>query len=278
MNALRPASVRAAFAQAGLVPVDARALMCHVLGVDRAWLAAHDRDPLPAGPADAFFALAKRRRDGEPIAYLVGRREFWGLELDVNPSVLIPRPETETVVEVALSRIEQGAPLHVLDLGTGSGAIALAIAHARPNARMLATDQSEAALEVARSNASRLKLHNVAFIRSDWYAGLPEQRFHVIASNPPYVAAGDPHLRDGDLRFEPPSALTPGPDGLRALKAIVLGAPQRMEPGGSLIVEHGHDQSAAVLGLFASAGLEAIVAVRDLAGMARVAAGRKPRA
>jgi release factor glutamine methyltransferase len=271
-------TIGAALAQAGLVPVDARVLMAHVLGVDRAWLVAHDRDRLDRAQADVFFALAKRRRDGEPVAYLTGHREFRGLDLNVTPAVLIPRPETETLVEAALERLPAGRPLRVLDLGTGSGAIALAIAHERPLATLTATDVSPEALEVARANAQRLSIGNVAFVRSDWYAGLPAGRFHLIASNPPYVAPGDPHLREGDLRFEPRIALSPGQDGLAALKAIVFGAPGRLEPGGDLVVEHGYDQSDVVRGLFRTAGFGDIVALRDLAGIPRVVAGRFPAA
>lgn len=267
-----PLTIAAALAQSGLVPVDARALLLHVLGVDRAWLVAHDRDALPREHADTFFALAKRRRDGEPVAYLVGHREFWGLDLVVTPAVLIPRPETETLVEAALARLPAARPARVLDLGTGSGAIALAIAHERPMAEVVATDVSGEALSVARENARRLHIGNAAFIASDWYAALPPDAFDLIVSNPPYVDRSDPHLGEGDLRFEPRLALTPG-DGLVALKAVIFGARERLAPRGALVVEHGHDQSAAVRGLFATAGFDAVVALRDLAGIERVVAG-----
>ena len=205
-----PLTVRAALAQSGLVPVDAQVLLAHVLGVNRAWLIAHAADALDATGAAAFMALAKRRRDGEPVAYLTGTREFWGLALAVTPAVLIPRPETETLVELALARLPADRPIAVLDLGTGSGALALAIAHERPHARVTATDVSPDALAVAEGNARRLGLGNVAFLRSDWYAAVPVGPFDAIVSNPPYVAAGDPHLADGDLRFEPAEALSPG--------------------------------------------------------------------
>ena len=209
-----PATVRAALAQSGLVPVDAQVLLAHALGVNRAWLIAHAADPLPAASAAAFLALAKRRRDGEPVAYLTGIREFWGLPLAVTPAVLIPRPETETLVELALARLPPDRPVSVLDLGTGSGAVALAIARERPRARVVATDVSPDALAVARDNARRLGIANVAFLRSDWYEALPaESRFDAVVSNPPYVRAGDPHLGEGDLRFEPAAALSPGGDG-----------------------------------------------------------------
>ena len=260
------------------MPVDAQVLLAHVLGVGRAWLIAHATDPLPRDRADAFFALAKRRREGEPVAYLTGRREFHGLDLDVSPAVLVPRPETETLVECALERLPAGRPLAVVDLGTGSGAIALAIASERPRARVLATDVSHEALAVARGNATRLGLVNVTFTQGDWYGALPADAgpFDLVAANPPYIAAGDSHLDDGDLRFEPTRALTPGGDGLDALRAIVAGAPARLLAGGWLVVEHGYDQSDTVRTLFAEAGFEAIEVRRDLAGIPRTVAGRKP--
>jgi release factor glutamine methyltransferase len=267
-------TVAAAIAQSGLVPVDARVLMMHVLAVDRAWLVAHDRDFLAAAQADAFFALAKRRREGEPVAYLTGRREFHGLDLVVTPAVLIPRPETETLVEVVLAFLPPDAPAAVLDLGTGSGAIALAIAKARPRAEVTAVDRSRDALDVARANASRLSIANVTFIDSDWYASVSGAPFDAIVSNPPYVAPGDPHLLQGDVRHEPRAALVPPLDGLSALRSIVAGAPSRLRPGGLLAVEHGHDQGEAVRRLFEAAGLVSIVSRRDLAGVDRVVAGR----
>jgi release factor glutamine methyltransferase len=275
-------TVHAALAQSGLVPIDAQVLLAHVLGKGRAWLAAHGDDPLPRAEADAFLALARRRRAGEPVGYLTGVREFWGLPLAVTPAVLLPRPETEVVVEIALARLAPGAATRVLDLGTGSGAIALAIARERPQARVLATDVSAAALAVARDNAQRLAIANVEFLESDWYASVPAAwhggRFDVIASNPPYVVAGDPHLAVGDLRFEPAAALSPGGDGLAALRPIVAGAAARLVPGGALVVEHGHDQADAVRALFAAAGFADVASSRDLAGIPRAVAGRRPPA
>jgi len=270
-------TVRRALAQAGLVPLDAQVLLAHALARDRAWLVAHATDPLDRGALDRFFALAKRRRDGVPVAYLTGRREFHGLDLQVDPAVLIPRPETETVVDAALMRLPADRPLRVLDLGTGSGAIALALAHALPQAELLAVDASAAALAVARANAARLALANVRFAQGDWYVGLPEgARFDAIVSNPPYVAEHDPHLAQGDVRFEPVTALTAGLDGLAALRRIVAGACGHLAPGGWLIVEHGYDQADAVRALLEGAGFAALASLRDLAGIPRVGVGRGP--
>jgi release factor glutamine methyltransferase len=268
-------TVSAAIAQSGLVPLDAQVLLAHALQRDRAWLAAHCKDPLSRDQADVFFALAKRRRDGEPVAYLTGAREFWGLPLEVTRAVLIPRPETETLVEVALERLPDDRALRILDLGTGSGAVAVAIARERPLARVVAVDIDEPALAVARSNAQRLHLQNVEFLHSDWFASLPpDARFEAIVSNPPYVASADPHLADGDVRFEPRAALVSGSDGLAALRTIVAGAPSRLVGGGVLAVEHGYDQAERVRRLFEQAGFGDLRCARDLAGIARVASGR----
>jgi len=272
-------SIRQALAQSGLVPVDAQVLLAYVLANTRAWLAAHPEESLTPDEAARFFSLARRRRNGEPIAYLTGTREFWGLSLLVTPNVLIPRPETETLVERALIRIPADRESNVLDLGTGSGAVALALARERPQARIVATDVSEAALRVADANARRLGIYNVEFVRSDWYSGLalPPDRpaFDVIVSNPPYIAATDPHLGEGDLRYEPMPSLTPGGDGLSALVTIVAGAPARLDPDGWLLVEHGYDQQDAVRALFESAGFADLESTRDLAGIVRVCAGRR---
>jgi release factor glutamine methyltransferase len=271
-------TISAALAQSGLVPLDAQVLLAHVLAKDRAWLVAHADDPLAGVDAAAFAALVQRRLHGEPVAYLTGIREFWGLPLAISPAVLIPRPETETLVEAALARLPAEREMRVLDLGTGSGAIALAIAHERPWARVLATDASADALAIARENARRLGIGNVQFAQADWYADLPaawrDLRFDLIASNPPYVAAGDPHLDEGDLRFEPDVALASGSDGLAALRTIVAGARLWLAPGGAIVVEHGYDQADRVRELLATAGFVEIAAIRDLAGIPRVAAGR----
>jgi release factor glutamine methyltransferase len=271
-------SIARALAQSGLVPLDAQVVLAHVLAKDRAWLVAHADEPLTRDQEAAFFALARRRRDGEPVAYLTGVREFWGMLLGVSPAVLIPRPETESLVELALSRLPIDRDLRVLDLGAGSGAIALALAHERPRAKLLATDVSIEALAVAHDNARRLGIDNVEFARSDWFADLPgewrDTTFDLIASNPPYVAMNDPHLAEGDVRFEPAAALASGADGLAGIRQIVAGARAHLAAGGTLAVEHGYDQSERVRELFSAAGFAEIVVARDLAGIPRVVAGR----
>lgn len=267
--------VREALAQCGLVPVDAQVLLAHAVARDRSWIAAHRDDELEKAHADAFFALAGRRRDGEPVAYLTGVKEFWGLPLRVTSAVLVPRPETETLVELALEWIARDAEVRVLDLATGSGAVALAIAHERPRTQVVATDVSGAALAVARDNAARLRLSNVTFVESDWWSAV-EGRFDAIVSNPPYVAPGDPHLGEGDLRFEPRGALVPPGDALSALRAIAMGAPRFLAAHGALAVEHGYDQSEAVRSVLREAGFEAITVRRDLAGIPRIVGGRLP--
>jgi release factor glutamine methyltransferase len=269
-------TVGEAVARSGLVRLDAQVLLAHALGVDRAWLVAHASERCPAKRCAAFAELAARRRAGEPVAYLTGVREFWGLPLAVDARVLIPRPETETLVEQALAVLPADREALVLDLGTGSGAIALAIAHARPRAVVVASDNSGDALACACGNAERLKLANVRLLQSDWYDALPSQRtgFDLIASNPPYVAVGDPHLGEGDVRFEPMAALRAGADGLDALRIVVRGAPSRLVPGGTLVVEHGFDQAAAVRALMVEVGFADVGTARDLAGRERVTRGR----
>lgn len=264
-------------ARARLDGDDVLPLMAHVLGRGTAWLYAHGGDPVDPGAAAAFRALVARRSAGEPVAYLTGRRGFWTLDLAVTPDTLVPRPETELLVEMALARLEDDA-VDVADLGTGSGAIALAIASERPRARVVATDRSEAALAVARGNASGAGLANVAFAAGDWWAPLAGRRFHLVASNPPYIAEGDPHLARGDLRFEPPAALASGHDGLDAIRAIVAGAPAHLHPGGWLLLEHGLDQGAPVRALLSAAGFVGVETARDLEGRDRVTIGRWPGA
>jgi release factor glutamine methyltransferase len=255
-------------------PREVELLLSHALGHDRAWLYAHADDPLVAADAVQFHALLLRRATGEPVAYIVGRREFWSLDFAVTPDVLIPRPETELLVELALRRIAQNTQVEIADLGTGSGAIALALAHERPRARVTATDASVAALTVARGNAQRLGFGNVEFAQGDWCAALADRKFDLIVSNPPYIAATDAHLGRGDLRFEPRAALTSGADGLDAIRAIVRAAPAHLQPGGWLLLEHGHDQGAGVRALLEKSGFVEVSTERDLEGRERVSGGR----
>lgn len=261
----------------GLDRLDAQLLLGHVLGQPRAWLIAHDGDMLPPDAAIAYDVLCGRRAAGEPVAYLVGEREFHGLTLTVNPAVLVPRPDTETLVDWALELLagalaDRPAP-QVVDLGTGSGAIALAVKHRHPGAVASAVDLSEAALAVAQANARRLGLA-VDFHAGAWFAPLAGRRFDLVLSNPPYIAGEDPHL--AALQHEPALALTPGGDGLDAIRAIVGEAPAHLHPGGWLLLEHGWDQAEAVASLLRAAGFEAISSRRDLAAQPRCTGGRWP--
>ena len=266
-------TVSAALALSGLVPFEAKLLLAHVIDRDRAWLAAHGDVPLTREQVLAFDALARQRRDGEPIAYLTGRREFFGLDLEITRDVLIPRPETELLVELALSWLPKEDSSRVLDLGSGSGAVALAVAAHRPRSAVVGADVSAAAVALARRNAERLGIANATFIESDWFTRVPAEHFAVIVANPPYVAEADEHLGQGDLRFEPASALASGGDGLDAIRAIVAVAPRYLPPGAALALEHGHDQAAAVQSLLRAAGLRAVASARDLAGIQRVSYG-----
>lgn len=258
--------------QAHIDPMEARILLSHALGYSRVQLVTRSKDALTPQQVAAASALLERRRQGEPVAYLTGEREFFGLSLGVTPAVLIPRHDTELLVELALARLPQQG--RMLDLGTGSGAIAVAVAHERRDASLHATDASEAALEVARGNAAR---HGVAveFSLSDWLAGVTG-RFDVIVSNPPYIPAGDPHLSQGDLRFEPRSALTDEAGGLTDIAAIIAGAPAHLQAGGCLLLEHGYDQAAAVRSLLAESGWQQVQSWRDLAGIERVSGAIRP--
>lgn len=265
---MRVADALARAREAGVARLDAQLLLAHHLKRDRAWLLAHDDAPL-GDARPAFEADLARRAAGVPLAYLVGEREFRGLPLAVSPAVLVPRPETEGLVEWAL---ELAAPdATVVDLGTGSGAIALAFAHARPRARVAATDASADALAVARGNAQRLGVA-VEFLHGDWWQPLAGRRFELVLSNPPYIAGDDPHL--AALAHEPRAALTPEGDGLAALRAIVAGAPAHLAPGGWLLLEHGFDQAPAVHALLAAAGFGALATRLDLAGLPRCTGGR----
>ena len=251
---------------------DAEWLLAHVLGRPRSWLFAFGDARVDADGAARFEALVRRREAGEPVAYLTGRRGFWTFELAVSPATLVPRPETERLVELALQRLPADRLLRIADLGTGSGAIALALASERPLARVVATDASAVALELARANAQGLGLANVEFRQGDWFGCLQGERFDLVASNPPYVEAGDPHL--DDLRHEPVAALASGVDGLDAIRRIVVDAPSHLEPGGWLLVEHGWRQGAAVRALLGSSGFVDVATAQDLEGRDRVTFGR----
>ncbi|POR45450.1 [protein release factor]-glutamine N5-methyltransferase [Paraburkholderia eburnea] len=263
-----------------LPALETRILLMHVLGWRRTELITRGDQPLDAARVAAYRALESRRAAGEPIAQLVGAREFFGLDFEVTPDVLIPRPETELLVETALAAMEGMAQPRVLDLGTGSGAIAVAIASARPDARVWAVDRSSGALGVAARNAAKLldaarAGGALTLIEGSWYDALdPALRFDVIVSNPPYIANGDPHLDQGDLRFEPRGALTDESDGLTALRAIVEGAPARLVAGGVLWMEHGYDQAAAVRALLDARGFAEVASKRDLAGIERISGAR----
>ncbi|OPF62635.1 peptide chain release factor N(5)-glutamine methyltransferase [Hydrogenophaga sp. H7] len=277
MNTLQDALRQAA--TASLDRLDAQMLLLHALGRsphDRAWLIAHDSDPLPPEAAARWQALQQRRRAGEPVAYLLGEKEFGGLTLQVDARVLVPRPDTEVLVDWALDALPKpgGAePPRLLDLGTGSGAIALTVAARRPDAQISATDASADALAVAQANAQRLNLP-VRFAQGAWLAAVPGERFDVIASNPPYIAEGDHHLVA--LSHEPLTALTAGPDGLDDIRQIVAQAPGALRPGGWLLLEHGHDQAAAVRELLGTQGFEEVCSRTDLAGIERCSGGRWP--
>jgi len=263
--------------QAGLPldPLENRILLCHALGLTRVGLITNSERVLNEEEAVQLDALLARRLGGEPIAYIVGQREFFGLPFQVSPAVLIPRPDTELIVELVLERLARiRSTARLLDMGTGSGAIAVAVAHTRPDASVTALDVSEAALAVARANAARNGAQ-VRFLRSDWFAALEDETFDLIASNPPYIAAGDTHLAQGDLRFEPSGALTDFADGFSALRTIIGGAPAHLVAGGWLLLEHGYDQAAAVRALLLDAGYTEVQSWRDLSGIERVSGGRR---
>ena len=275
MSSVRVAEALAAARGQGLDRLDAQLLLARVLQRPREWLIAHDDAPLSAGQQQRFAADCARRAAGEPLAYLLGEREFHGLMLQVGPAVLVPRPDTETLVDWALELLADapGTAPAMADLGTGSGAIALALKHARPDARVCAVEISPAALAVARANGQRLGL-DVQWLAGSWWQPLQGRRFDLVSSNPPYIAAGDPHLPA--LRHEPLQALSPGGDGLSDLRHIVQAAPLHLQPGGWLLLEHGHDQAEAVRALLLQAGLTQVTTRRDLAGRPRCSGGRRP--
>jgi release factor glutamine methyltransferase len=255
--------------------LDAELLLAQALGIDRGRLAARDDAPLGPAAAAAFAALVARRAAGEPVAYLTGRREFWSLTLAVGPGVLVPRPETELLVEWALELLRGTAAPALLDLGTGSGAIGLALATERPDAAVDLVEANPAALAFAERNRASVAAGNVRLLAGDWFGPVAGRRYDLIVSNPPYLAADDPHLASAELGHEPRNALVAGPGGLEALAAIAAGAAAHLRPGGALLLEHGAGQAAAVRALLAGAGLHAVESRRDLAGHERATAGRR---
>jgi len=276
-------SLRSLLGNCPLPHNEARILMAHILEqhyqLPRSALLSRDQMELSQIALEHWQSLLSKRLIGEPIAYLIGKRGFHNIELFVAPGVLIPRPETELLVEIGLQEITRlEKPTKVLDLGTGSGAIALAIAHAAPQALVTATDESVEALEIAKTNAQSLGLESrVQFRKGCWYEFLDQEAcFEIILSNPPYIASQDPHLAQGDLRFEPISALTDHANGLTCLEVIISGSEAHLKPNGLLAVEHGFDQSDAVIALMNAVGLQGIQSHLDLAGHHRVVSGRKP--
>ncbi|HEY8084807.1 MAG TPA: peptide chain release factor N(5)-glutamine methyltransferase [Methylophilaceae bacterium] len=262
--------------EASTAGIEAQSLLRVVLPTaTRAWLITHGDDSLSVEQQTTFDALLKRRLNGEPVAYIVGIRDFYGFEFKVSPEVLIPRADTETLVETALAKIPIEQPCEVLDMGTGTGAIAITIALLRPQAQVIAIDISPTALQIARENMHNLAANNLILLQSDWFSGLNGERFDVIVSNPPYIADQDMHLTQGDLRFEPLQALASGKDGLDSICHIITGAPQYLNPHGWLMLEHGYDQAEQVQRLLFAAGFSEVVSTPDLAGILRVTAGKK---
>ena len=257
----------------GSARIEVQCLMQAVLRVNRAWLLTHPDYILDTELYAQYTALIARRLHGEPVAYILGEREFYGLNFKVTPATLIPRPETELLVELALQRIPQQGRYRVLDLGTGSGAVALSIAHARRDAEVTAVDSSSDALEIAQLNIRRLGLNNVRLLHSDWFDALSGERFDIIVSNPPYVAAGDAHLSQGDVRFEPHNALASGAEGLDDIRRITAQAKNHLDANGWLLLEHGYNQAEQVRALLQRAGFSNVFSAHDLSGIERVSGG-----
>lgn len=254
--------------------LEARVLAAHAWQVDRAWLIAHDTDRPSAVQISALDILLTRRLTGEPIAYLIGTREFYGRPFQVTPNVLIPRPETELLVEAALERLPRDRPARILDLGTGSGCIAITLGLERPDCLVWAVDKSEDALAVARMNAQKLGATQIQFVHSDWFDALKDQRFNLVLANPPYICIDDP-LNMNDPRFEPTSALIAGGGGLDGLSVIISTASKHLEPGGWLIVEHGWNQRESCQSMFRRSGYAEVQTLNDLANLARITLGQR---
>ena len=255
--------------------IDAEILIQHVVKKDLSWLICYGDSIASAEHVKHFYQLVEQRQQGHPVAYILGERDFWSLTLNVNENVLIPRPDTETLIEIALPLVPNSDTSHILDLGTGSGAIALSLAKERPNSIVTAVDYHQKALEVAEQNAKRNNINNVNFVQSNWFQSLnPISRFDLIASNPPYIESNDPHLAQGDLRFEPPSALIAKKNGLADLALIIESAPNYLKPQGWLIVEHGYNQADAVAQLFNEHGFSKVRLFHDLNNLARCTLGQ----
>ena len=270
--------IRAVLTGSGLPKLEARLLLSHVLRRDHAWLVAHDRDELDAEAHAQFDALATRRKDGEPIAYLVGEREFFGRSFHCSPAALIPRPETEHLVEHVLTLVEAESAFTIVDVGTGTGCIGITLALEHPNAQITALDVSLDALVLARKNAANLQANNVQFIESNWFSAIAaDAKFDVIVSNPPYIVPCDVHLTQGDLRFEPALALADAVDGLESYRQLAHGAMKHLKAGGWLVVEHGYDQGESVPALMRQGGFAQVRTHCDLASHPRVTAARKPQ-
>ncbi|MBV4398036.1 peptide chain release factor N(5)-glutamine methyltransferase [Advenella alkanexedens] len=266
-------TVHSVIAQSGLPLLEARMIVGHVLNVSRAWMIAHDSDAIDMEHLESIQDMFRRRLAGEPMAYILGQREFMGLVFKTNPSVLIPRPDTELLVEIAIDLLQNQPGAMMLDMGTGSGAIAVSVAHYCPQAVVMASDKSAEALAVARENAQNLAVR-VGFVESDWYEQLPAGKFDLIVSNPPYIHHADSHLEQGDLRFEPPQALTDFSDGLSAIRKIIAGAGDFLRDGGWVWLEHGWDQAENVRSLLIEAGFVNVESRKDLSGIERISGGQ----
>lgn len=253
--------------------LDAEVLLCLALDKPRSYLRAWPDKPLQPAQLTAFTALLEQRQQGTPIAYITGNREFWSREFQVGPEVLIPRPDTELLIELSLKLIPLDQPCNIIDLGTGSGIIAITLAAERPQAHISATDFSQAALDIARRNADKHRISNIEFYRSDWFKGIPQHAFNLIISNPPYIAEDDPHLHQGDLRFEPQTALSAPEQGLADISIIATAARNYLAPNGHLLIEHGYNQQQPVQALFQALHYDQVKTYTDLSGQPRATYG-----
>jgi release factor glutamine methyltransferase len=254
--------------------LDAEVLLCHVLQKERSYLRAWPDKLLEPEQQEQFWALTEKRRQGMPVAYLIGRREFWSRDFRVSPDVLIPRPDTELLVELGLNLIPPDAPFKLIDLGTGSGIIAITLAAERPHAQVIATDLNSAALEIAKQNARHHHITNIHFYQSDWFNNTPDIQFDLVISNPPYIAKDDSHLQEGDVRFEPQTALVAAQQGLRDIETIADGARDRLKPQGHLLIEHGYNQQHQIQTIFKGLGYDKVRTYQDLSGQPRVTYGQ----